>query len=68
MISVEHMLAIAGIVSGGVALYIRLTLSDFIIKTLNGRYPTKEVFDAKLDALHHELRNLPCHLVGKCDQ
>ena len=61
-----------GIGAGAVALYVRLSLPEFTIKVLNGRYPTSPVFHAKIEALdqkivdlrdviENRLDALPCH-------
>ena len=47
-----------GISGGLVSLYVRLTLSNFILTSLNGRYPTKEIFNLKIDALHERITDI----------
>lgn len=53
-----------GIAGGLLSLYVRLTLSDFIVKILDERYPTREVFELKFAQLHEALNALPCRVPG----
>jgi hypothetical protein len=55
-----------GIFGGLFALYVRLTLSDFIVKILDERYPTREIFDLKFEQIHNALQLLPCRTGKIC--
>ena len=77
---IGSMVAIAmgafGAAAGSIAWYVKMSLPAFTIKTLNGRYPTSEVVNARFDGLHTEvsaikellvnrLNDLPCK-AGDC--
>jgi len=50
---------LAGIVVGGsgVSLYVKMSLPSFTLKTLNGRYPTKDVIDARFNLVEEKLKH-----------
>lgn len=67
----------AGLTSGGIALYMRLRLDSFIVKQLNGRYPTTALFESKLqtisakidslrELLEERINSLPCKTGHVC--
>ncbi len=66
-LDLPSLLAGVGLACGGLSLYIRLTLSDFIVKTLNGRYPTTDLFKAEMARIHTIVAELPCKNGHGCD-
>lgn len=63
-----------GTIGAGLALYVRLSLKSFIVDTLNGRYPTKELMTGRFDAIDahfasikESINDLPCKIGGYCD-
>lgn len=53
-------IGVAGIVGGLFALYVRLTLSDFIVKVLDDRYPTRREISLGLENIENSIAALPC--------
>jgi hypothetical protein len=47
----SSMIAGGGFVAAGIAIYVRLSFSDFVIKTLDDRYPTTDLLEAKLSPM-----------------
>ena len=47
-----------GFAGGVISLYLRLTLSDFILKTLKGRYISREVYEVRHNQLIEKMLEL----------
>jgi hypothetical protein len=47
-----------GIGGGAVAVYVKLSLPDYTLRVLNGRYPTSKVMDEKFNGVHTEIKAL----------
>ncbi len=62
----EIILGVAGTVGGLFALYVRLTLSDLIVKTLDQRYPSQQTFSAVAIGIHESIKTLPCQTGRSC--
>ena len=62
----EAALSGAGIALGGIGVYVRLTMKAFIVDTLNGRYPTRELVQTEFRNIHEAIRDLPCKNHTRC--
>lgn len=56
-----------GFAGGGVALYVKLSLPEYTLRVLNGRYPTTDLINTKFDAVDSRINALKDLIEARLD-